>query len=63
MYCKLVHVGVSARVNFPFSAWDFDVVQEFLRPTLAAAMMPKKSKKHKEAYSYGYLAIEILSGI
>ena len=28
--------------DFPFSAWDFDAVQEFLRPTLAAAMMPKK---------------------
>ena len=41
---KLLHAGDFARVSSPLSAWDFYLVQELLQPTLAAAMMPKKTK-------------------
>ena len=39
---QITSCGVSARVTFSLSAWDFDLAQELLQPTLVAAMMPKK---------------------
>ena len=44
---KLLHAGICwgfCSGHSPLSAWDSDLVQEPLQPTLAAAMMPNKTK-------------------
>ena len=44
IHITILHAGDSAWVVSPLSAWDLDLVQEPLQPTLAAGMMPKKTK-------------------
>ena len=41
---NVLHAEDSAEVVSPLSAWDLDLVQEPGQPTLAASMMPKKTK-------------------